>query len=414
MGQDGYSLIANINEGNPRWTGKDPAWLLYALGTYGLSHRIEALVLPLLVIHIFIFTRIIGYMYIQGWRKTAVFSLAFIACAPHVLNYSSSLYADSVFSLSFIGILFEIWLALKNKKAHPHNIAIIAILTPIAVFFKGNGIIALLPIAYLTYKLSGFQRVFIITTTLGCAIAISIGGKTENLGKGHGALEPLILFETVNFMQSKPMNLWETRHMVTEKTKEIMYRYISQEDIDKYYDRDYWDTLWHLNQDRIRFRQMSREDIRHLRTEFFKYNLWRNLPAFISSRVNIFMASALAQGGIIPPNNSKHTINLVETKTEYNPLHLSTLPNAVDKIFHFSLEWRYIFWSPLLGLALLSVCIKKSRHLNDHYSLIIALTLLTQLGGIFLFSIAAEYRYLLVLFYAPLLLFPMVYSMGRD
>ena len=35
-------------------------------------------------------------------------------------------------------------------------------------------------------------------------------------------------------------------------------------------------------------------------------------------------------------------------------------------------------------------------------------TLLVQLLGVFLFSIAAEYRYLLIFFYAPLLLLPMV------
>ena len=37
-------------------------------------------------------------------------------------------------------------------------------------------------------------------------------------------------------------------------------------------------------------------------------------------------------------------------------------------------------------------------------------TLLVQLLGVFLFSIAAEYRYLLIFFYAPLLLLPMILS----
>ena len=94
-----------------------------------------------------------------------------------------------------------------------------------------------------------------------------------DLGEGQPALKPLVLFETTNFMQSRPMNLWETRHMVTDRTREIMYRHISQDAIDELYDRDYWDTLWHANQDRVRFHGMSDKDWRYLRKDFFKYNL---------------------------------------------------------------------------------------------------------------------------------------------
>ena len=108
LGQDGYSLIANINEGAPKYTGKDPGWLLYALATYGTSKRIEVLMIPLILLQTIILSRIIGWLYIQNYTKTAIFLFVFIACTPHILNYSTSLYADAIFSLAFIGLLFEI------------------------------------------------------------------------------------------------------------------------------------------------------------------------------------------------------------------------------------------------------------------------------------------------------------------
>ncbi|QEA12341.1 hypothetical protein [Comamonas flocculans] len=415
LGQDGYSLIANINQSAPRYTGKDPAWLLYALATYGLSQRVEVLVLPLLLLQVAALARIIGWIYVRRYPITATALLLLVACTPHVLNYGSSLYPDAVFSLAFVALLFEIWLILGHRRLSTWSIAWLAILFPAACYFKANGIIILLPMLYLAIRLKTTSRWVIVAIVLSWSAAIQWGGTVANLGHGHGALRPLILFETTNFMQTRPMNLWETRHMVTDRTKEIMHRYISQEDIDSLYDRDYWDTLWHLNQDRVRFREMSRIDFRHLRSDFFTYNLWRNIPAFTASRINIFLASALAQGGMVGPDNARHGLAGVTTLSTYNPFNLSSLPNTLNEIYETSYNWRFVLWSPFVGIILVLLVFKRAlqeRHLDE---LVISSTLLLQLGGIFLFSIAAEYRYLLAFFYAPLLLFPIRFiQQNRD
>lgn len=408
MGQDGYSLVANINQGGARYTDKDPAWLLYALGTYGLSHRIEVLVLPLVLLQVLILTRLIGWLYVQRQPLAATGLLVLIACAPHVLNFATSLYPDAIFSLAFVGLLFEIWLALRRGHLNGWTIAALFVLFPAACYFKGNGIVMLVPVAYLAMRLKGGSRWLVVAIALSWTLAIQWGGKVADLGRGHGALKPLILFETVNFMQTRPMNLWETRHMVTDRTREIMARHISQEDIDRLYDRDYWDTLWHQNQDRVRFRHMSKTDFRHLRSDFLTYNLWRNLPAFTASRVNIFLASALAQGGMVGPDNARHGLRAVDTLSVYNPFGFTRLPDTLNQLFHASYNWRFLLWSPFVGVALIGLCLRRSLRHRDRDALVISGTLLVQLLGVFLFSIAAEYRYLLIFFYAPLLLLPMV------
>ena len=410
MGQDGYSLIANINQGGAKYTEKDPGWLLYALATYGITNRLEGLVIPSILVHIAIFTRIIGWTYLQGYKKTAIFGLIFIASAPHILNFETSLYPDSLFSLAFIGVLFEIWICLKDGKLNPYSIIALTILTPAAAFFKGNGILIFAPLIYLALKLNKPSRLAIISMAIAWTFVIHVGGKINDLGKGHGALQPLILFETINFMQSKPMNLWETRHMVTDRTKEILYQYISQPDIDYLFDRDYWDTLWHQNQDRVKFRHMPKDDRRALRKEFFSYNVWRNIPAFTSSRVNIFLASAFAQGGMVGPGDAKHGLDKVETKSTHNTFNLEFLPAATVNLFDISYHLRFLLWSPLLGIFLIIYCLNKSIQQRNANDICITLTLFAQMAGIFTFSIAAEYRYMLILFYAPLILLPLLYS----
>lgn len=409
MGQDGYSLIANINEGTPKYTGKEPAWLIYALATYGVTQRVEALVIPSIFLHVLVFTRIIAWTFEQGHKKTALVSLIFIASAPHVLNYETSLYPDSLFSLAFIGVLFEIWLSLRNKKLNGISGSIIFILFPMAAFFKGNGILILLPILYLATRLKKNERWILIAMTVGWIFAVQLGGKANHLGRGHGALDPLILFETVNFMQSKPMNLWENQHMVTDRTKEIIYQYISQEDIDTLFDRDYWDTLWHQNLDRVKFRHMSKAEKKTLRKEFFRYNLWRNIPAFTSSRVNIFLASSFAQGGMVGPRDAQHGLETVKTKSKYNPFNLEHIPNYINKFFEESYGLRFLLWTPLIGVFLIVHGLITSIKQKQRDDTVITLTIFIQLAGIFIFSIAAEYRYLLIIFFSPLLILPLIF-----
>lgn len=408
MGQDGYSLIANINQGAPRYSGKDPAWLLYALGTYGLSQRIEVMMMPLLLMHAAILSRIIGWTYLQGHRKVAIFLLVFIGCAPHVLNYATSLYPDAIFSLALVGVLFEIWITLRRGRLTWWSGIFIFVAFPAAALFKSNGALLVLPLAYLAFRLRGRQRWAVVLTVAFWMVVVQLGSEAADLGSGHGAVQPLVLFETVNFMQSKPMKLWETRHMVTNKTKEIIYRHASQEDIDRLFDRDYWDTLWHQNHEVVKFWNMNKQDQRALRREFLTYNLWRNIPAFVSSRVNIFLAAAFAQGGMVGPDNAKAGLSAVQTLSIYNPFGLELIPAFIRRAFAASYDWRFILWTPFIGLGLTFYCFRKAiREKNRDESVVVSLLAL-QLAGIFVFSIAAEYRYLLMFFYAPLLLLPMV------
>lgn len=414
IGEDGYSVIANIERGVPKYSGKEAGWLLYVLVTYGATWRLEAVVIPLILLQIAIFTRILSWAYAQGYRKTALFFLVWIACAPHVMNFEVSLYPDAVFSLAFIGVLFEVWVGLKEGRANPYGAWAIACMLPVAAFFKANGILIFAPVLYLAYRWQGRWRWFLVAACVFWGALVQVGSKVHDLGNGHGALKPLVLFETVNFMQSKPMGLWENRQMVTERTQQIIYKYISQQDIDSLYDRDYWDTLWHQNRDRVRFWQMTAEDRRALRYDFFTYNLWRNLPAFLSSRVNVFLASAFAQGGIVRPDNAMHYINRLQTVSERNFFELEVLPDFVDKAFHLSYDWRFLWWTPFLGVFLIVVCAWTAMRQRAWDDVVVTWTLLAQLGGIFVFSIAAEYRYLLLIFYSPLLLVPLWYLQKRQ
>lgn len=415
LGPDGYSIIANINGGTPSQSGKEPAWILYALMTYGSTGRVEALVLPLVLVNVLVLARMVHFVWMRVSRPLAVLGLLFVVLAPHIINLSVNAYPDSAFSVAFVGVLFEVWLALRRRRLGSQNLIMLAILFPMACFFRSNGVLILIPLVVLFFVLrrtSGGLALLVIV--LAWAGAVQAGAHALESSASHGALRPLVLFETVNFMQTRPMVLWENRHMVTKKTQDLVHRYADQEALDKFYDRDYWDTLWHQNFDSIHFRQMSRQDWRVLIGEFFKYNLWRNLPAFLSSRVNILLASAMAQGGFVHPHRAEAELELVHTRSRYNPFGLKYANAWTESIFLGSFALRFILWTPFVGVALMFMVLRRARRDSRMPELLVAVTLCAELLGIFFMSVAAEYRYLLMFFYAPLLLMPMYCQLRQD
>lgn len=128
------------------------------MATYGIKQRVEAAIIPLLLVHVLVLSRLIGHVYLCGQRKTAALLFIFIACAPHALNYASSLYTDSAFSVAFLAVCFEVWLALTRQNVTNATLIMIGLLLPMAGLFKSNGLIILLPVLYLAYHAKGVAR----------------------------------------------------------------------------------------------------------------------------------------------------------------------------------------------------------------------------------------------------------------
>ena len=173
----------------------------------------------------------------------------------------------------------------------------------------------------------------------------------------------------------------------------------------KYYDRDYWDPLIFFPQGpALASMEKSQQDI--LIGEFFRHNLWRNIPAFMSSRVNIFLVSAFAQGGFPGPTYAKNVLEKTKSESIYRRWGLERAEKALMAIHDASFENRWLLWSPLPGIILLLFVALRAFNRRDLPALTVCGILLLQLSAVFFFSIAGEYRYLLGFFASPLALLP--------
>jgi hypothetical protein len=186
-----------------------------------------------------------------------------------------------------------------------------------------------------------------------------------------------------------------------------MTRYHPLENWISHYDPDYWDPL-NFSANGPLAMAMPKHDHDVLVREFFRYNLWHNIPKFMGSRINIFLVAALAQGGFPGLDYSEHILIQVKSQSIYRKFHLDNAEQLLKKIHEYDYKYRWLLWTPFLGLGLMIWVLRIGIRERDAALLLVSLPMLLELAGIFIFSIAGEYRYLFHFFTLPLALLPII------
>jgi hypothetical protein len=411
LGEDSLAVLLEIESHGGVQSQKPTLWFYFVKALYASSHRTELPIIVLAIITVIVFSRVLAWCCQQQLWKSFTFSLLFICVAPQVIFFTLNLYADGIFSVACTGLLFECWLALRRRHLTGLAIVMLFITVPFALFARGNGL-ALLPLlAFTAWRLPLRKGLWVAVIVAGWMAAIAGAGRGDGRLE-HGAIFPLTLFETVNFLQPRIMSNWPgiSPH-VSPATINLLESKAPLETILHFYDRDYWDPLFYWN-DGPRLSTMTTSERKLLINEFFRYNLWHNFPAFLASRVNVFFVSALAEGGPPDLNYSSYIISELHARTHFRPLKWDHLAGILGAIFHADFEYRGLLWTPFLGIFLLVLLARRGLHERDAGMLVISGCMLVQLFGIFLFSIAGEYRYLLPFAILPLALFPMIACTG--
>ncbi|WP_198969161.1 hypothetical protein [Xylophilus sp. ASV27] len=408
LGPDSYAILLELQTQGGFQSGKPSFWYYFVHLFYGSTRRVEAPIAFQLLFAALVFARMLSWCWRQGFWKITLFCAVFICFAPHIMFFTGTLYPDALFSIAAAGLLFELWLAARAGRLAPFQLGMVFITLPFALFCRQNGFVFLASLALASLALRWPDRLRLWGMAVFWSALVLLGGRLHAT-ESHSVLFPLAAFETVNFLQPRPMNLPRAEPRVSEATIEALTRRHDLQNIIRHYDRDYWDPLVY-QPDGPELMRIPPEDKAVIVREFFRYNLWRNLPAFLGSRVNIFMTSLLAQGGILPFDYTQQVLAQVQTKSQMRRFHLDRLEAVLLKLHKASLACRWLLWTPALGILLLLWGLPGALRQRRVAELLVLLPLLAQLGGIFVFSIAGEYRYLLPFAVAPVLLLPMLQS----
>lgn len=406
LGQDSLAIMLEVDTNREFQAGKPAFWYMYARWLYGSTGLVEVPIGFQLLVCAAVCARILSWMLGRRMWKSFAYCLLFVALAPSVVYYTSSLYSDGIYAMALSGMLFEVWRCTRQRAIDRPAALMLAITVPFALFSRPNGILNLIPLVVLAWLLVTPQRIRLAAVVLPWCLLALYGQSTYKYRQPIGSVLPLAIYETVGFLEHRPMGLWERNEpRVTQKTLDALTstgRSIGH--ITQFYDHYYWDPLIFFPQGPALLELPEGAKLTIIK-EFFKYNLWHNLPAFMASRINIFLYSALANGGIPDPPVAKYVLPQTKSISIFKAHRLPTDAYLLDW-FEFSMRHRAILWAPWVGLALITIgCRRTLRERNLSHAIVVG-TYALQLAAVFTFSIAGEYRYLLAFFTAPLVLLP--------
>lgn len=406
LGQDSLAVLLQIEEGKIQ-SQKPVFWYLFVKWLYEPHRLIEVSVGVQLLLSALIFARILAWCWQRGLHKAFFFLLFFICLGTPVLYYQSALYSDGLFSAAVTGLTFEAWQIVRARKVGTLSLLYLALLVPIALFFRANGAFMLAVALPLMACVPRGDKLKLGVVFVAWILIYSYANYTHKSMQKHGSLFPLAIFETVNFLQpyaigSRVMGL---EGLATPATIAVLERRRPIKDIIAFYDRDYWDPLVYRAAGPA-FLSLSKEDKAVIVREFFCCNLWHNLPAFLASRVNVFMVAALANGGFGGLDETLTIAPQTKSRSQLRPFQLGWVDTGMRAMVDVSFKNRWILWTPFLGIGLVLALTVRGWKRRDWPLVMLMAPLLLQLGGIFFFSIAGEYRYLLLFFTGVVALLP--------
>lgn len=416
LGEDSVAILLEVQNPEAFRSGKTVVWYYFVKLLYGTTGRVEAPIGVALALCAVMYARMLAWYWGQGLYKTLWFALLAVAMAPHMIYFMGTLYPDGLFAVASAALMFEVWLCVQRRSASAGSLLMMAVALPFAAFARPNGWVFLAPLAIATIWLDARSRQWTLFIAMAWS-AVVFAGNQLHKSTTQETQFPLAAFETAGFLQKRAMNeLWALYpHMndpwvlqkpkVSPATIEALSHRGPLEKIQQYRDPAYWDMLvFHPNGPQIG--ALSDADKQTVVKEFWTYNLWQNLPDFLASRVNVFVSAALAQGGFPALSYATNVLPRVSSQSTYRLWQWSTLENWLRKVHAKSYAWRWLLWTPWLGFGLLLWALTRGLHRAEAGLLLVSVPMFIQWGGVFVFSIAGEYRYLLPFFTLPLVLLP--------
>ncbi len=424
LGEDSAATLMEVDQPDVFRSGKSIVWYYFVRLTYGVTHRVEAPIAVLMLLSAFLFARMLAWYWSQQWRWLTLFLLALICIAPHMVYFLGTLYPDAIFAVAATALLFEVWLMCRQRRATWLSLCVVALALPFAAFVRPNGIVFLVPAVLALWCVQGKGR-YVLAAIIAVWCTLVYTGTTVHRSSTQSATLPLVLFETSKLLAPRAMtdfwnqvpemnDPWVRRDpLVSPRTLEILSNHSTLASIRAYSDPAYWDMLaFHPSGPKLGLiPESERQELIH---EFFHYNLWHNLPEVLASRLNVFSASALAEGGFPALDYSRHVLPRTQSQSQMRLYDLKQTEQHLKQLHKASYQWRWLLWTPWLGFALLALGLVRGWQRKNMALLLVCLPAVLQLGAIFAFSSAGEYRYLLPFFTLPLALFPGLLSPTVD
>lgn len=331
-----------------------------------------------------------------AWLALAVLLLV----NPYVANMASYVQNDVLFCIAMVLILVETLHIARLGRLPRASLAIIAIYAPMAFFFRENGLLFvplwILAIWFIVPRSSWLRMAgTAVAASMACYVSV-IGVNTEiRQDRLFGA----VIHEVVGL--ARPAYFSPTGQRLSPQTRQLVEQSRLSAAVSAYWPF-YWDTIGFVPGGGMMV-ELDEERRAAIVRSFIRNDLPANLPSVAAHRVEVFLGAALARGAPVNPYAAVSNLApALHSKKMARAPYLADEPLfKINQLSHSSRGWT---WNALVGIVAVLGLTLGALWTRDRAVLLIAALLWLQAALIFIAAPSAEYRYVFMLYLAPLLL----------
>lgn len=319
---------------------------------------------------------------------------------PYAANMFFYIQNDILFSVAIIYILVESLLIARQSQATRSGIALIALFAPMAFLFRENGLF-FLPIwilaGYFLLKRDIWIKLAIAAAATSCLAYSTVAG--VDLDDRQDPLYSAVIHEVVGL--ARPGYRAGIGSKLSPSTRRVIGQGRMVRAVAVYWPL-YWDTIAFMPGG-PRLVELSARQRSEIVTSFIRNDLIRNLPAVTAHRFEMFSGALLARAELVDPYKAPTNLprGLADHKISQS---LEVAGGVIQKINQMSIESRGLTWNALPGILVLALITLASLWRRDLNMLLLGSLLWIQAALIFIAAPSAEYRYVFMFYFAPLML----------
>jgi hypothetical protein len=316
---------------------------------------------------------------------------------PFVLFMAFYVQNDVLYCFAIIAILIETLNISRLGSVGKVGYVVVAIFSPMAFGFRENGLL-FLPLWWLLLPLFMRRALWVrlvITSVLSTALVYgSIVGVDRS--DRHDIFYPAAIHESIRLAQ--PVFGHAGGGLLSSETRDSIGPAQVASAVPLYWPL-YWDTIAFFPQG-PQLAELPPSQRGQIVSSFLRHDLAPNLPSVLAHRVEIFLAATLARAEYVDPYSAP--ANIPETLAAEKDGVRDT--GLLGRVARFSIQSRAWTWNALLGVGVLSVLTFCGLWCRDVRILAICFLLWVQATAVLALAPSAEYRYVFMLYLAPLIL----------
>lgn len=304
---------------------------------------------------------------------------------------------DPLFSVSLVAMLVETLHCRQRGRVSRTSMAIVAVLAPMSLLFRQNGVLFTplwaLTLPWLLGRTRAKRLLLPAAATCALALASGVGVRTADT---LDARFPVVAHTIAGLARADYPR--EPGTNLSEQTRELLGAERTQLAA-SYFTPRHWDFVgFHPEGPLLQTLESSRQDA--LVSSFVRHDLWANFPAVVAMRTEMLLSILLARGPAVEPGNVP--VQLPETlanTVRANNAH----PTALTPVLAHSLRQPWMAsaaWSLLLLLGVVAVAFWR----HDATALWACGLLLVQLLAIAAVAPSADARYVFQIYLSPFVL----------